>query len=95
MLTGSQRKYLEEHSNYFNAPYGICSGIVPFGKGKIREIGFGVARYLDASIRIYSPNKITVRGQGGLSYKFEGDFNGVQSLKEHFIKALPNANPME
>lgn len=81
--------FLNRHENYFNAPYGILSGTVAFGKGKARQITFGVSRYLDASITILAPNKIKVRGQGGLTYKFEGEFSSSQELIKHFEQELP------
>lgn len=77
--------YLEGDS-YFNAPYGILPGIEPLGRGKIRTIAFGVNRYLDATIRIYTPKKIVVRGQGGLAYKFDGTYYSAEELISHFKK---------
>jgi hypothetical protein len=77
--------YLSE-DNYFNAPYGILGGMKPIGKGKIRTIAFGVLRYLDAEIEIWSPTDIRVTGQGGLSYKFEGNYGSVSTLIDHFKK---------
>lgn len=77
--------------SFFNAPYGIISSLAPFtpnGKGKIRTVTFGVSRYLDASVNIYTPKRIVVRGQGGLAYKVEGEFKSVAELKEFFRKNL-------
>ena len=79
---------MEENENYFNAPYGILSGLVQFGKGKVREITFGVSRYLDATIHIWSEKKIIVRGQGGLLYKFEGQFSFADELIQHFKQQI-------
>lgn len=70
-------RFLENHANSFTAPYGIIAGMDNVGKGKVRVITFGVARYLDASIEIWSPNKIKIRGQGGLAYKVEGNYSNV------------------
>jgi hypothetical protein len=78
------RDFLEEHGNYFNAPYGIIDSVDTFGKGKLRSITFGVSRYLDAYIAIYSPSKITVKCEGGLSYKFEGTYKSADELIAHF-----------
>jgi hypothetical protein len=75
--------FLESH-NYFNAPYGVLTGLQKTKTGKIRVITFGVSRYLDAAIYILSPKKISVRGQGGLAYKFEGDYDSPESLIEKF-----------
>lgn len=83
-------EYLES-KNYFDAPYGVIAGIQKMGKGgkgEIREIAFGVSRYLDASIQIWTPKKIVVKGQGGLAYKFEGEFNSCEELIEHFNKEI-------
>ncbi len=80
-------EYLES-KNYFDAPYGVIAGIQKMGNGKIREITFGVSRYLDASIQIWTPKKIVVKGQGGLAYKFEGEFNSCAELIEHFNKEI-------
>lgn len=87
-LTGAKTK---EGYDYFNAPYGIISSLAPFtpgGRGKVRTITFGVSRYLDASVNIYTPKRIKVHGQGGLAYKVEGEFKSVAELKEFFKKSL-------
>lgn len=73
-----------ENDPYFSAPYGIIEGMRSVGKGKIREISFGVSRYLDATVEIWNPNKIVVTGQGGLSYKFEGTYSSKDALINHF-----------
>ena len=78
-------QYLSENE-YFSAPYGVLTGLESVGKGKVRTIAFGVSRYLDATILIWSKNKISVRGQGGLSYKFEGTYSSAEQLIEHFNK---------
>lgn len=81
--------FLSEHSSYFNAPYGIISGLTKIGRGKIRSITFGVSRYLDAEIQIWTPKKIVVRCQGGLYYKFEGEYNSADELIEKFKGEIP------
>jgi len=81
-----------ESCDYFDAPYGILSGLQKTKTGKIRVITFGVSRYLDSAIYIFSPNKISVRGQGGLSYKFDGEYNSAESLIEKFSKEIGLAN---
>ncbi len=48
----------------FDAPYGIIGGLSK--DKKYRSITFGVARALDAELRIYSPSFILVRWQGGV-----------------------------
>lgn len=81
--------FLNENSSYFNAPYGIISGLNKVGRGKIRSITFGVSRYLDGEIQIWSPKKIVVRCQGGLDYKFEGEYNSKEELIKKFREEIP------
>ena len=66
-------EYLENNPRW-TAPYGVLAGLskLPNGPGKFRTVTFGVARYLDATIYIWSPTKLTVRAQGGLSPKIDG-----------------------
>jgi len=71
-------EFLESHSS-FNAPYGVIPSIEQKGKGKVRTITFGVSRYLDACIYIWAPNRIQIRGQGGLAYKVEGDYQSAEA----------------
>lgn len=91
----SPREQLQEELYYwiesrshskFTAPYGVISSLEPLknGKGKVRTITFGVARYLDATITIWSTDKITVQAAGGLAYKIEGSYGS----KEELIKKL-------
>lgn len=58
----------------FTAPYGVISSIEPVknGKGKVRTITFGMARSLDATIYIWSADRITVQAAGPLAYKIDG-----------------------
>jgi hypothetical protein len=85
-----QRKLVEflEGTGYFTAPYGILEGMTSMGKGKARTVTFGVARYLDATATIFSPARISVRGQGGLASRFEGEFKGLDELVKHFREAI-------
>lgn len=64
--------WLLAHQDRFTAPYGVLSGIeaVPKG-GKIRTITFGIARSLDATLLIWSANRISVSARGGASSKFD------------------------
>lgn len=72
---------LMEHSEYWSAPYGILEGMHTLGNGgKIRTITFGVSRYLDAEVQIWSPKRIVVRGAGGLAYLVEGDYKSAEEL---------------
>lgn len=69
----------------FTAPYGVISSLEPCGKGKVRTITFGVARYLDATIFVFGKNDIRIKAAGPLSYKI--DQNTYHSYDE-LIKAL-------
>lgn len=83
-----QNKLVEylENNNYFSAPYGIIAGLQQSGKGKVRTIAFGVSRYFDGTIFIWSGNNITVGGRGGLAYKFCGKYSSLENLINHFNK---------
>lgn len=83
----SQREELQqrivaalEKNTKFNAPYGIIPSLHTLKKGKVRTIAFGVARYLDATMYIWSSNKIVVDGRGGLAYKLIGVYSSEQDL---------------
>lgn len=76
----------------FDAPYGIIPGLQAFGKGQMRVIAFGVSRYLDATIKILSPDNIVIQGQGGLAYKVEGSFKSVDEVIQHFISSFDYGN---
>ena len=66
--------WLEAYPARFTAPYGILPGLEDLPKGgKVRTVTFGVARYLDATVYIWSPNRLTVKAQGPLAYKIDGN----------------------
>jgi hypothetical protein len=72
--------YLESQPK-FNAPYGVLAGLEKLPKGgKVRTITFGQARWLDCTLRIWSPNKITVEAQGSAAYKLQPQYAGVEQL---------------
>lgn len=73
-----------ESKGKFNAPYGIIEGMQPYGKGKIRTVTFGIARYLDATIDIIKPNDLHVHGRGPLAYKYCGRYESFEKLKQAF-----------
>lgn len=75
--------YLNAHGRYWNAPYGVLTGMrdLPRG-GKARSVTFGVARWLDASVLILSPTRIDVRGEGALAPDVEGQYTSVEQLIE-------------
>jgi hypothetical protein len=49
----------------FNAPYGILTR--KHESGSYREITFGRARFLDATVRVYGPQYLMVKWQGRTS----------------------------
>jgi len=73
-------EFLLDHSDVFNAPYGIIDGLNPVGKGKVRGITFGICRTLDAHATIWGPNKIVVEGQGPASCDLDGEYHSVEEL---------------
>jgi len=75
-------EWLEAHADKFNAPYGILPGLatLPNGKGKVREITFGQARYLDATITIWSPTRLIVEARGPASRNIGYEFHSVDAL---------------
>ncbi len=72
--------FLIDHGDKFNAPYGVLTGTEPFGRGKVRTITFGVARYLDATINIISADLLQIQGQGALAHKFQGHYKSVDEV---------------
>lgn len=77
--------WLEAYPARFTAPYGILPSLdnIKNGKGKVRTITFGVARYLDATIYIWSTDRITVQAAGPLAYKIDGStFKNAEELKQ-------------
>jgi hypothetical protein len=74
-------KWLNDHSNTYDAPYGVIADMESLPKGgKVRTVTFGVARYLDATAFIWSPDKITVKARGALAYKFVGTPRSLAEL---------------
>lgn len=78
-------EYLEQNVNKFDAPYGIIKNLANVKSGgKVRTVTFGVARYLDATIYIWSPKQITVSCEGSLAYKI----GGIYKSSDDILKAL-------
>lgn len=74
-------EYLEQNVNKFDAPYGIIRNLADVKSGgKVRTVTFGVARYLDATIYIWSPKQISVKCEGALSYKVGGIYSSVNEI---------------
>lgn len=72
----------------FNAPYGIIDGMLKIGKGKIRNVTFGISRYLDAEIQIWNPKKIVLRGQGGIASNWEIEWGMTFESADELIEFL-------
>lgn len=82
-------EWLILHKDRFNAPYGILPAIKSTLRGKIRTITFGIARYLDAIIEIWSPNLIRLRGEGPLAYLIDQrTFESAQDVIDHLSREL-------
>ena len=60
-LAGRVETFLHEQG-VFDAPYGILAR--KHASGKYREITFGRARFLDATVRVYTPKYIMVKWRG-------------------------------
>ena len=74
-------EWLDAHTDKFNAPYGIIPGITALHNGgKVREITFGQARYLDATITIWSPTRLIVEARGPASRNIGYEFHSVDAL---------------
>jgi len=70
-----------QESKRWTAPYGVIEGRGTSKKGrKYKSIVFGVARFLDAEIQYFSPTFITVRGQGALADRIEGNYISIRDV---------------
>ena len=70
-------------SGNFNAPYGILAGIQKDKKNQeYRSVTFGMARTLDAEVRIYGPKFLLLRWNHGTLEKFDS----VDSLKAFILE---------
>lgn len=78
--------WLGAHKEKFNAPYGILPSLEPIknGKGKVRTVTFGQARWLDATVFIWSPKFFTVQAAGPASFRLGREFHNVND----FLTAL-------
>lgn len=57
----------------YDAPYGVIPGMETLANGgKVRTITFGMARWLDATVFIWSPKKFTFRAQGPKAHGLDG-----------------------
>lgn len=77
-------EYLDSDPDRWDAPYGVIGGLADLPRGgKVRNVTFGVARYLDAHATIWSPTRIVIEGQGSLASNVEGEFASVDAAIEH------------
>lgn len=81
-------QWLESHKDKFNAPYGVIPSLenVKNGKGKVRTVTFGQARWLDATVFIWTPRHLTVQAAGPASRNIGDKFTSV----EEFLTVLEN-----
>jgi len=68
--------HLVEHKDVWTAPYGIEASVRRLSRGgAVREILFGTARYLDATILVWSPDRIVIDAEGPLAYEVAGTYS--------------------
>jgi len=53
--------WLSERAQTFSAPYGVLTGLQTRGSARVRTVTFGVARWLDAELTIWSPRRLELR----------------------------------
>jgi hypothetical protein len=73
-----------QETGKFTAPYGILDGMENFGRGKVRTVTFGIARTLDAHMKIVSTSDIRVRAKGPACTKYAGNFSSFDNLKKRY-----------
>jgi hypothetical protein len=77
-------KFLNSHKSTFNAPYGILEGkTVGKGVGSVicYNVTFGTSRYWDATITVYTENRIVLMSQGSHE-RLNGSYYRADSLIE-------------
>lgn len=73
--------WLQEQPRVWTAPYGILDG--KSGDGKYRTVTFGIARALDAEVRIYGPRYFVLHSSADGWLKFASYADLVHFLAEH------------
>jgi fatty acid-binding protein DegV len=74
-------EWLSQHTAQFDAPYGILDSVDKLANGgAVRRITFGVARHLDATISIWSPNRISIDGQGAFANRISGTYTSADEV---------------
>jgi hypothetical protein len=81
---------LLEYSFFFDAPYGVLEELLPLGSrpGYVRKIAFGIARLLDATIEIWSVNRIVINAQGPLSRLVIGVYRSPDEVIDMLSRLL-------
>tara|TARA_B110000503_G_C6840561_1_gene286669 strand:+ start:173 stop:442 length:270 start_codon:yes stop_codon:yes gene_type:complete len=75
------REFLQDHSDVFNAPYGILS----VESSHPKRMTFGIARILDASVEIYGPKFILLRTSRHPKRVFKSVDELLEMLREQFL----------
>ena len=82
--------HLQDHSEVYGPSFGIMPVLEPLPRGGfVRSVQFGVPRTLDATVYIWSPEKLTIEARGALSYIFQDTYGSV----EGFIADLRRIEP--
>ncbi len=82
--------FLREHSEFFNAPYGVIEGTIEgkhSGSVVAYTITFGQAATMDAHLKIFSDKKMELTCSGYYS-RFTGIYRNVEELIEIFTTYL-------
>lgn len=74
--------WLNDRRDRFSAPYGILPDLQRLKRGAVRTVTFGVARYLDATLFIWSPTNLVIQtNRGGRSFTSEAEL--YQAFEDH------------
>lgn len=79
-------EFLEKNSTRFNAPYGVLASLDSASRGKVRRITFGISRYMDATISIWSEKRIDIEARGPLADKYQGTYSSLAEVIEALSK---------
>lgn len=71
---------LSRNRRFWSAPYGVLPGMEKWGKGKVRTVTFGIARSLDATIYIWTPDRLTVHSAGPAHHLLKEEYRSVDEL---------------
>lgn len=79
--------WLHDRRDRWSAPYGILDG--KSGDGKYRTVTFGIARALDAELRIYGPRYFVLHSSAEGWLKFTSYAALIAYLSERHLGAAP------